>query len=111
MGFLDKLRQVFTGSSRGTAGDPYGLWFHFRCSKCNSVVRIRVDRRNDLNREPGGAGAFLLRKDVMDNKCFQLMRVEIWLDSSYNVVSADVSGGEMISQEEYERATGNAPAT
>jgi hypothetical protein len=109
MGFLDGLRKVFGGGAGseggGANGDPYGLWFHFRCGKCGTPVRIRVDRRNDLNREEGGQGTFLLRKDVMDDKCFQLMHAEVWLDSGYNVVAADVSGGEMISQEEYQEAT------
>ena len=110
MGFLDKLRKVLGGSSTGTAGDPYGLWFHFRCKKCGSVVRIRVDRRNDLNREEGGAGSFILRKDVMDNKCFQLMHAELWLDEGYNVASAEILGGELISQEEYDKAAGSTSA-
>jgi len=103
MGFLDKIRGFFAGGPSASEGDPYGLWFHFRCGKCGDVVRVRADRRNDLNREEG-PGTFLLRKDVMDNSCFQLMHAEIWLDSSYNVVTADVTGGELISKHEYEAA-------
>ena len=67
------------------------------------MVRIRADKRNDLNREEG-AGAFLLQKEVMDNKCFQLINATVWLDGSYNVVSTDITGGELISQEEFEAA-------
>ena len=103
MGFLDKIRSFFAGAPSPSAGDPYGIWFHFRCGKCGGVVRVRADRRNDLNREEG-PGTFLLRKDVMDNSCYQLMHAAIWLDGSYNVVAADVSGGELISKEEYEAA-------
>ena len=104
MGFLDKLKGLLRGGASPRApADPYGLRFYFKCNKCGDVVRIRVDRRNDLNRE-AGPGTFLLRKEVMDNKCFQLMGVVIWLDSSYNVVTADVSGGELISEEEYHAA-------
>jgi len=109
MGFIDALRRILGGgSSESTSSaDPYGLWYHFRCDRCGSVVRIRADRRNDLNREEG-AGTYVLRKDVMDNTCFQLMHAEIWLDEGYNVVTADVSGGKLISQEEYEQATQKA---
>ena len=109
MGFMDALRRIFGGGT-GTpseSGDPHGLWYHFRCGRCGSVVRIRADRRNDLNREEGPC-TYILRKDVMDNTCFQLMRAELWLDDSYNVVTSEVSGGKLISQEEYEEATEKA---
>jgi len=46
----------------------------------------------------------LLRKEIMDSKCFQIMSAEIWLDSNYQVVTADVANGELISEEEYEEA-------
>lgn len=105
MALFSKLKELFgggkaSGSSRA-AGDPNGIMLHFRCQRCSTVVRIRVDKRNDLNREDDGPGVFLLRKDVMDNKCFQLMNAEVWLDSNYQVVSSDVTGGELISEEEY----------
>jgi len=104
MGFLDKLKGLFGGgSSSGSAGDPYGLPLYFKCKKCGAITRVRVDKRNDLNRDEG-PGVFVLRKEVMDNKCFQLMRAEIWLDASYQVVSADVTGGELVTQAEYDAA-------
>lgn len=104
MGFFDKLRRMFAGApSSSDAGDPYGIWFHFRCNRCGAVVRVRADRRNDLNREDG-PGTFLLRKDVMDSKCFRMMTAEIWLDDNYNIVSSEVEGGKLIPKEEYEAA-------
>jgi hypothetical protein len=106
MGFLDKLKQLLGGGSSGrssVASDSRGLWFHFRCKRCGSVVAVRADRLNDLNREEG-PGTFLLRKDVMDNKCFQLMTAEIWLDENCNVVATEITGGELISREDYEAA-------
>jgi hypothetical protein len=104
MGFLDKLKQMFAGGPPSSQGDPYGTWFHFRCGRCGAVVRMRADRRNDFNREDEGPGALLLRKEVMDNKCYQIMRAEIWLDEGGRVVSSEVSGGKLITQEEYEAA-------
>ena len=108
MGLLDKLKEFFMGGgasgASGSGPDPNGIWLHFRCEKCDTLVRIRADKRNDLNREDDGPGTFLLRKEVMDSKCFQLMDATVWLDSSYNVVTADVSGGHLITQEEYEAA-------
>jgi hypothetical protein len=116
MGFLDKLRQWLTGSAAGARtassgySDPNGLYFHLRCKQCGEIVRIRVDKRNDLNREEDGPGPLLLRKEVMGNNCFQLMQAEIWLTSDYGIAAADVIGGELVSAEEYEAwlASGSA---
>jgi len=65
---------------------------------------VRLNKRNDLVREDGGPGALFVRKEIMDNKCFRLMHAELWLDASYNIVTADVEGGILLTQQEYEEA-------
>jgi hypothetical protein len=108
MSFLDKLRKTIAGgepkpkadSGANSGGDPNGIMFYFRCSKCGAPVRVRVDRRSDLNPEDG-PGTYVVRKDVMDSKCFQLMKAELWLDSTYSVVESSVHGGTLISEEEF----------
>lgn len=113
MAFLDKLRKALGGGepkakqSSTPSGDPNGIMFYFRCSKCGTPVRVRVDRRSDLNPEDGPA-YYVVRKDVMDSKCFQLMKAEIWLDTSYTVVQADVRGGTLITEEEFKAAQKSA---
>jgi hypothetical protein len=106
MGFLDRLKRFFAGGPGGSssgAGDPNGIWFYFRCDHCGSVVKVRAHRYNDLNREDGPA-ALVLRKDVMDDKCFRLIQAELWLDESYTPVETNIQGGKLITQEEYEAA-------
>ncbi len=100
-GILKALKELFQSGSGATGPhDPNAIHLYFRCDKCGAAVPVRVDKRHDLNREEG-PGTFLLRKEVMDDKCFQLMQATIWLDSSYKVVSADVTDGQLISEEEY----------
>jgi hypothetical protein len=112
VGLLDKLRELLTGSGAppDEAGDPYGIVLYFQCQRCQTPVRVRVDRRNDLNRGDDGPGPFVLCKEVMDDRCFSLMHSEIWFDSNYNIVTSDVTGGKLISQEEYEALTAPRPA-
>jgi hypothetical protein len=101
MGFLSKL--LGSGKPRESGGDPHGLQLYFKCRRCGEIIPVRVDKRNDLNREDGGAGPFLLRKEVMGSKrCFELLRAEIWFDANYAVAQADIQGGSLVSQEEYD---------
>jgi hypothetical protein len=102
MSLIGKLRRLFAMPSTPQAsGDPNGLWFYVRCKRCGTVVRVRVHRYNDLNREEG-PGVFLLHKEVMDSKCFQRMDAELWFDANYSIVEASISGGTLASTEEYE---------
>ncbi|NLE74257.1 MAG: hypothetical protein GX604_06495 [Actinobacteria bacterium] len=104
MGLWDKLRKALGGSAPAkTQGDPNAVWLYLRCGRCGTAYRVRVDRRNDLSREDG-PGEFLVRKQAMDNKCFQLMEVEAWFDANYQIVSSEVSVGELITEEEYKAA-------
>lgn len=116
MSLWDTLKKVFTGggatgrttpagktaASSRAAADPDGLMMYFRCSNCGSPVAVRVNKRNDLSREEGGPGTMFVRKEVMDNKCFRLMRAEIWFDDAYRIVTADIEGGTLLTADEYE---------
>ncbi len=102
MGFLSKLFGKGKGKG-GEAGDPHGLHLYFKCDKCGEVIPVRVDKRNDLNREEGGPGPLLLRKEVMGSgRCFELIRAEIWFDANYDVAQANVDGGALVSKEAYD---------
>jgi len=108
MGFWESIKAFFAmpPASDAASHDPNGVYFHFRCSRCGSVVQVRADRRNDFNRFDAGVGpsSLLLRKDVMDNNCYQLMHAEIWVDRSYAPVCSTVSGGKLITADEYDEA-------
>jgi len=108
MNLWDTLKRALgggsTGSGRGPAGDPDALMLYVRCNNCRENVAVRLNKRNDLVREDDGPGVFFVRKEVMDNKCFRLMRAEVWYDSNYSIVTADVEGGVLLTPQEYENA-------
>jgi exosome complex RNA-binding protein Rrp42 (RNase PH superfamily) len=47
-------------------------------------------------------GGYILRKEIMDNQCYQLMHAEVRFDGRRQITSRDISGGEFITREEYE---------
>jgi len=91
MDFLDKL------FSRPAQSDI--LWLYVRCAKCGAKVRVRINLYNDLSL--ANEGGYILRKEIMDNRCFQLMQAELHFDDQKHVISRDISGGEFITAEEY----------
>lgn len=91
MGFFGKKK---------TPSDQDAIWLYVQCDKCGEKLRIRVDRRYDL--EPDPEGGYFLRKEMMDGRCFRLMYSEIHFDRAYNILSQELSGGHFITKEEFE---------
>ena len=99
MGFLKKLFGG-DGSKKGKKYvDDKGIYFFVRCDNCGSCVRLRADKQHDLLREGNG---FTWHKTIVDSKCFRRIPTVVTLNSKYEMVGADIQGGEYISEEAYE---------
>lgn len=97
---MNFLRNLFGGKS-GPADD--GLYLYVRCGNCGRVIKVRVNKQADLLPD-WDQGGYTLHKEMMDDKCFRLMRAEITFDANYTIRSQTVEGGTFITQEEYEAA-------
>jgi hypothetical protein len=96
------LRRLFSGGAR--SDDDRGLHLYIKCQHCGAPVHVRVDLQNDLSAEYGDTAAegYHLIKEVMDDRCFRLMRAEIEFDARRKEIARTLIGGLFISQEEYE---------
>ena len=101
---MDLLRRLFGGQPASDKDE--GLYLYVRCGNCGRVLRIRVDKRHDLLTDYDNGG-FTLVKEMMDDKCFRLMRAEMAFDRAYNVTSQRIEGGTFITREEYEAGVEN----
>ena len=98
---MNILRRLF-GNDK-PAGDG-AIHLYVRCNRCGAPVHVRVDPRNDLVSEYGDqdeASSYSLTKEIMDSRCFRLMRAEIEYDRSRREISRQIEGGTFITQEEY----------
>jgi len=87
--------------------DPDAIWLYVQCGQCGAPVAVRADRRYDLNPDETGAG-YVLIKEIMDNRCFRLMRAEVHLDAHYRVLERSIEGGRFLSPEEYDQLRGTS---
>jgi hypothetical protein len=99
MGLRDRLRK-FLGSEE--ADDA--LHFYVQCDRCGARLHIRVSKQYDLLPDYQGDAAYILHKEMMDDRCFTLMYATVRFDKDYNVLSAEIEGGRFISREEFEAA-------
>ena len=100
MGFLKKLLGGNNDGDRQEKvnADPQGVYFYVLCERCGTPVRVRADKQYDLIDEAGG---YIWHKTIVDNRCFRPMPTVVHLNSAYEMVSHEISGGRYISEQEY----------
>jgi hypothetical protein len=105
MRWFKRLCLFFTSPSR-QAGHT-AVWRYVRCSRCGEAIRVRVDRRYDLAsewRDPGEPGpAHTMHKDIVGERCFQRISVDVGFDTGFKIVEQHIRGGEFLTEEAYQR--------
>ena len=71
-----------------------------------NIVRVRADRKHDFNQEDG---QLVWHKVIVDNKCFQRITTVVYLDSNFNVLNAEIQGGQYVTPELYAATLANDP--
>ena len=96
------LRRLFGGSEQ--PADDHALHLYVRCNRCRAAVHVRIDLRNDLAADYGDTEAegYTLYKEVMDDRCFRLMRAELQFDAHRNEMSRQIEGGTFITEAEWQ---------
>ncbi len=101
---MNFLRRLFGGGST-PVGDG-AIHLYVRCNRCGAPVHVRVDPRNDLLSDYGEddeATGYRLIKEMMDSRCFRLMRAEIEYDRARREQTRQIEGGTFITREEYDQ--------
>ncbi len=111
MSLIKKLAAIFSGGS-GSSDSGYSLYYYVRCRRCHEVLKARADLRNELSSEydegENVSGYYYRKVLVGRGRCFQPIEVTMSFDGRRNLLSKEVTGGEFISEEEYQKATAAA---
>jgi hypothetical protein len=100
MGFLKRLFGG-GGAKEQTYEDKDGIYLYVRAHKCNAVVKVRADKKHDLNDADGG---YVWYKTIVDSKCFSRMEAVVHFDRNYNITQSEITNGEFITAVAYEEA-------
>ena len=101
---MNLFRRLF-GSGAAPVPDN-AIHLYVRCNRCGAGVHVRVDPRNDLVIEyddDDDASGYRLIKEIMDSRCFRLMRAEIAYDRGRRELNRQIEGGTFISKDEYDQ--------
>lgn len=98
MGFLKKL---FGGGGGGQTGDPKGIYFYVQPNGCEEVVRVRIDRNNDLSLTDDGT-TYWVRKLVRGVKCRQMVEMELHFNEARQLIENHVKDGVLVDEAAYQ---------
>ena len=95
------LRRLLGGRN---SADNRILHLYVECNHCHTPVHVRVDVYNDLTLEYDDreqAVGYVLRKEIMDARCFRLMHAEILFDTGRRETRRTVEGGVFVDESVY----------
>ncbi|MBM3705955.1 MAG: hypothetical protein FJW66_05455 [Actinobacteria bacterium] len=99
MGFLKNLRDFFTMPA-STTGYSF-IRFDIRCNRCGEEIIVKLRKTSDISRiyegDEGPAGAsFFVRKEILGNRCNNLIYLTAYFNESFNLISRDITGGRFL---------------
>jgi hypothetical protein len=99
MGFLDSLKNFFAAPATPQGGNF--ITFKIRCNRCNEEIDIKLRKTSDVSRvyegEDNPANAsFFVRKEILGNKCNNLIYLTAYFTESFALISRDVTGGKFV---------------
>ena len=100
MSFLARL--FGRSAPSGAAGV---LWLFVRCERCGEKIRVRLNRNTDALAEYDESGRtthYRLRKEILGNRCPNLMAVDMRLDGSGRVLDQQAERCVVIGEQEFE---------
>ena len=95
-GFLDGLKNLFTMPDNSASKF---ITFNIICNKCGEEIKVRASKTSDISRvyegeeAPSGAEYFL-RKEILGNKCNNLIYITVYFGPGYRVISREITGGK-----------------
>jgi hypothetical protein len=93
------LKQVF--SVQPTSANSNFIKLKVKCKRCSEEIVINLRKSSDLSRvyeednAPSGA-VYFLRKEILGNKCNNLIYITAYFDENFNIISKEIEGGEFL---------------
>ncbi len=96
---MEILKKLFGGMG-GSPGDA-GLYYYVRPKGSEEVVRVRINRNNDLSLADDGK-TFWVHKMVMGTTSFQRVELDLYFNQNRQLTNSEVSGGDLVKKEDFD---------
>lgn len=99
MGFLKNLKNLFIAPPSSGSGNF--IIFNIKCDRCGEEIAVKLRKTSDISKfyeeEGGPTGAsFFVRKEILGNKCNNLIYLTAYLNENFGIISSEVTGGKLV---------------
>jgi len=101
-------QRLFGGNKQSSAREQY---LYVQCQRCQTMLAVRIDLYNDVSAEyddASGQEHYILRKDIVDARCFQRMHAEIHYDQYRREQKRSLQGGTFLDAATYQQLVADA---
>ncbi len=97
---MDFLKRIFSGADADQSADRDGLYYYVKASRTGEVIQVRLNRANDLSLTDDGN--YFARKLIVGQRSFDRIEAEFFFDRNRRLISADMTGGELVEKADYD---------
>jgi hypothetical protein len=103
---MDFLRRLFGGAvgsstQSSVSGDPDGLYFYVQPRGCDEIVRVRINRMNDLSLNEQG-DRYWVHKLARGVRCRENVEIDFYFDMNRRLVEHQIKNGTLVDQATYD---------
>ena len=100
MGILDFLKNIFSNSK----GNNKLINIYVQDEKCGNKLKIVLRKGYDIVQEYDKSkdAKFYCKKVAVCDNCYNKINMELYFDRSHNIKSSNLTGGKMITKEEFD---------
>lgn len=103
---MNFFKKLFGGGS-GSNSEPHARYFYIRPKRCNEVVKVRIDMRNDLS--IADEGGYFVRKIARATRCPFPAELHLSFDDKHKLIQTGVQDGELVEESDYEAWMASQP--
>jgi hypothetical protein len=107
MNILKQIANIFGGGQPMTRTSDPGLYYYVRCDRCGEVIKVRINSMNDLSQNDEG-DAWFARKTIVGRRCYNRIEAEFVYDSKRQLTHTEITGGKLVTEEDYDEDEGKA---
>lgn len=110
MSIFSVFKSLLSPGQKDAIADAY--WLYVQCNRCGEAIRVRISKTWDLAQEFSNddrVSGYTLHKEILGQKCPQLIYVRQELDAHYRVQHQEITNGRFLTEKEYKALVGSDP--